>query len=248
MSSRTSAAGAGAFVTTHWSVVLAAGRGDSTRARDALAELCRSYWYPLYAYTRRRGCSPHDAQDLTQEFFARLLERQDLAQVSPERGRFRSFLLASLNHFLANEWDKARAAKRGGGQPLLRLDGASAEGRYALEPAGDDTPETLFDRQWALTLLERVLARLREEFGAAGKTRLFDRLKDSMAGERGDAGYAQAAAELGMTEGNVKVAVHRLRKRYRERLREEIAQTVVSPAEVEEEIRHLFTALARRRG
>lgn len=239
---------AGAFVTTHWSVVLAAGRSDSTRARDALAELCRSYWYPLYAYTRRRGCSPHDAQDLTQEFFARLLERRDLGKVRADRGKFRSFLLASLNHFLANEWDKARAAKRGGGQPAVRLGAMDAEGRYALEPAGDETPETLFDRQWALTLLERVLARLREEFAATGKTRLFERLKDFMAGERDDAGYAHAAAELDMTEGNVKVAVHRLRKRYRERLREEIAQTVASPAEVEEEIRHLFAALARRRG
>ncbi|MBM3891070.1 MAG: RNA polymerase sigma factor, partial [Verrucomicrobia bacterium] len=207
-SSKASGAGAGAFLTTHWSVVLRAGRSDSTRARDALAQLCEAYWYPLYAYVRRRGHSPHDAQDLTQEFFARILERHDIARASPERGRFRSFLLASLNHFLANEWDKARAKKRGGGQTLLRLDDKDAEGRYAIEPADDAAPDKLFERRWALTLLERVLARLREEFVTAGKTKLFERLKGFMTSEGGDTNYAQAGAELGMTEGNVKVAVH----------------------------------------
>ena len=239
--------GANYFLTTHWSVVLRAGRSDSTCARDALAQLCQTYWYPLYAYVRRRGYSPQDAQDLAQEFFARLLEQNSVAKVCPELGKFRSFLLASLNHFLANEWDKAQAKKRGGGQPLIRLDDRSAESRYALEPTEEATPDKLFERRWALTLLECVLARLRKEFVTAGKARLFERLKGFMTGEGGDASYAQVGNELDMSESNVKVAVHRLRRRYRDLLRDEIAQTVASPAEVEDEIRHLFSALAGRK-
>lgn len=212
-------------------------------ARDALAALCENYWFPLYAYVRRLGYSSHDAQDLTQAFFARLLEKDCLADVSRSKGRFRSFLLASMKHFLANEWDRARAQKRGGGELLIRLDAHTAESRYSLEPVHDASPDKLFERRWALTLLERVLARLRTELEEAGKARVFERLKRFMAGEGGEDSYAAAGAELGLSEGNVKVTVHRLRKRYRQLLREEIAPTVSSQAEAREEIRCLFRAL-----
>jgi len=218
-------------------------RGDSTGARAALAKLCKAYWYPLYAFVRRQGHGAHDAQDLTQEFFSRLLERGWLDDVAQEHGRFRSFLLASMKHFLANEWDRARALKRGGGVALLRLDDASAEERYSLEPADPAaTAEQLFDRRWALTLLDSVLARLREEMARGGRLAVFEALKFSLSGDQ--QAYADAARELGLSEGAVKVAVHRLRKRYRALIREEIAQTVAGPEEVETELRELFAALS----
>jgi len=224
--------------------VLTAGHGSSPQAGRALEELCRAYWYPLYAYVRRRGHSPHEAEDLTQEFFARLLAKNYLAAVDREKGKFRSFLLASLKHFLANEWDRARAAKRGGGQPHLSLDIQTAETRYRSEPADDLTAEKLLDRQWALALLDQVLSRLQAEFVADGKKKQFDELKVWLTEGKGATSYAEAAAKLGTTEGAVKVAVHRLRRRYRELLREEISHTVATPAEIEEEIRHLFAAFA----
>lgn len=230
------------FHTTRWSVVLAAG-GDASRAQPALTTLCRAYWYPLYAFVRRQGVAPHDAQDLTQEFFARLLEKEWLASVQRERGRFRSWLLAAMKHFLANEWDKSRAKKRGGGIAFVSIDEMSAESRYAHEPADTTTAETLYDRRWALTLLDRVLARLREEFVAAGKLAHFEALKGALTGDRTP--YSEIATALGTTEGAVKVAVHRLRERYRDIIRAEIAETVSTPAEVEDEMRHLLAALSR---
>lgn len=233
------------FVTTHWSVVLAAGRSDTTRAQAALARLCQAYWYPLYAYVRRRGYQPHDAQDLTQEFFARLLAQNWLAQADRERGRFRTFLLAALSHFLANEWDKARAKKRGGEVQLVPLQLDSAETRYGQEPADPLTPEQIFERRWALALLDEVLSALRTEHAAAGTEEMFDALKPCLVGDRQTQPYAALATKLGMTEGAVKVAVHRLRQRYRQLLREEIANTVANPGEVDEEMHHLFAVLAR---
>jgi RNA polymerase sigma factor (sigma-70 family) len=241
----TAAEGPGArFLTTHWSVVLAAGRSDSTRAQNALARLCQTYWFPLYAYVRRRGHSPHDAQDLTQGFFAQLLEHQSFACADPTRGRFRSFLLASLDHFLCHEWQKLRAQKRGGGQQILSLDLALAEQRYDLEPADNSTPDKLFDKHWARALLEEVLNQLEAEFQQAGKTELFVALKQTLTGTRESQPYAELAVRLGMNEAAVKVAVHRLRKRYRQLLRAEIANSVADPEQAEDELRHLFAALA----
>jgi RNA polymerase sigma factor (sigma-70 family) len=232
------------FVTTHWSVVLSAGGKDTTRSRTALARLCQTYWYPLYAYVRRRGHSSHDAQDLTQEFFARLLARDSLAAADPSRGRFRSFMLAAMNHFLANEWDKARAQKRGGGCEILSLDLAAAENRYDLEPADSASPDKAFDRQWALALLDEVLTQLEEEYRSEGKATLFAALKQTLTGTRESQPYAFLADQLGMNEGAVKVAVHRLRKRYRELLKAEIGNTVTTPEETSEELRYLFATLA----
>jgi RNA polymerase sigma-70 factor (ECF subfamily) len=231
------------FVTTHWSVVLTARRSDSTRAQAALARLCQAYWYPLYAYVRRRGYAAHDAQDLTQEFFARLLEQNWLAQADRERGRFRTFLLAALSHFLANEWDKARAQKRGGAVQFVPLQIDSAETRYGQEPADPLTPEQCYERRWAIALLDEVLNRLRQEHVAAGTAELCDALKPCLVGDRQAQPYATLAAMLGMTEGAVKVAVHRLRQRYRQLLREEIANTVATPEGVNDEMHHLFTVL-----
>ncbi len=232
------------FVTTHWSVVLTAGRSDTTTARDALAKLCQTYWRPLYAYLRRRGYQPADAEDLTQAFFARLLARNDVASVSPDRGRFRSYLLAAMNHFLSDEWDKARAQKRGGGC-VIQLESSIAESAYAEDQADRLTPETLFDQRWAITVLEEVHQRLSREYEREGKGALFEALRFSLMGERSVAPYADLAAKLGMSEGAVKVAVHRIRLRYRVFLRELIAETVSSPAEVEEELRYLLRALSR---
>ena len=232
------------FVTTHWSVVLTARRSDTTRAQAALARLCQTYWYPLYAYVRRRGYGPPDAQDLTQEFFARLLGQNWLAQADRERGRFRTFLLAALSHFLANEWDKARAQKRGGSIQLVPLQLDNAETRYGQEPADPMTPEQCFERRWALALLDEVLNRLRQEQIAAGTGEMFDALKPCLVGDRQAQPYAALAVELGMTEGAVKVAVHRLRQRYRQLLKEEIANTVATPEEVNAEMHHLFNVLA----
>jgi RNA polymerase sigma-70 factor (ECF subfamily) len=231
------------FATTHWSVVQLAARNDTTRAQRALSALCEAYWYPLYAYVRRQGRSPHDAQDLTQEFFARLLESNSLANLNPARGRFRAWLLASLKHFLANEWDRARAAKRGGGQKIISLDETEAEERYKLEPPDELSADKIFERRWAMTLLDSVLVKLRAEYVGDDKQRLFDALKPCLAGSREAQPYAEIARELGMSEGAVKVAVHRFRQRYRELLRSEIAQTVSSAAEVDEEIRYLFSVL-----
>jgi RNA polymerase sigma-70 factor (ECF subfamily) len=240
----TLAPGAGRFATTHWSVVLAAACDRDTLAQEALARLCKTYWYPLYAFVRCQGCSPQDAEDLTQEFFARLLAKHYLRDVDRSKGRFRSFLLAALKHFLANEWARARRLKRGGGQTLVPLDALSAESRYGREPADTLTPEASYERRWALTLLNQVLARLAGEQEAAGKQAQFARLQGCLTGEKGLPPYVELAAGLGVTEGAVKVAVHRLRQRYRELLREEIALTVASPAEIEDEIRRLFRALA----
>jgi RNA polymerase sigma factor (sigma-70 family) len=231
------------FVTTHWSVVLAAGHGDTTRADDALAHLCQTYWYPLYAYARRRGCSPPDAQDLTQEFFARLLAGNWVAEADRQRGRFRSFLLSAMKHFMANEWNKAQTQKRGGGQPVLSLDDDSAEHRYRLEPAEKATPESLFERGWALTLLEGVLARLEEEYGRAGKQAWMQAMRPALTTDRGAIDYAEMSGKLGLTETAARVAVHRLRQRYRQLIRAEVASTVASPEEVEAEMHHLFQAL-----
>jgi RNA polymerase sigma-70 factor (ECF subfamily) len=232
------------FVTTHWSQVLAAANQASPNSDDALETLCRAYWYPLYAYVRRRGHSPDDAEDLTQAFFARLLEKNWLADADRERGRFRSFLLASLKHFLANEWDKAQTQKRGGRVHVIPLETAVAETRYQREPADEAAADKAFDRRWALALLDLVLAGLRDEYHATRKGELFEQLRSTLAGERAAAPYAEIAARLRLSEGAVKVAVHRLRQRYREILREEIAHTVETPAQVEEELRHLFAALA----
>ncbi|MBI5386855.1 MAG: RNA polymerase sigma factor [Verrucomicrobia bacterium] len=231
------------FVTTHWTVVLAAARSDSTRAQVSLAKLCQTYWYPLYAFVRRRGCSPPDAEDLTQEFFARLLEKQALAGISREKGRFRSFLLTALKHFLVDEWKKARREKRGGGQ-VISLDAQEAESRYALEPVDARTPETIFEQNWALALLDTVFDALRREHEAAGKAGLFAELKFCLTGRRSAVPYTELAARLKMPENTVKTLVHRLRQRYRELLRQEVANTVAHPNEVEEEMRALFRALA----
>jgi RNA polymerase sigma-70 factor (ECF subfamily) len=231
-------------------MVLAAGGGAGggappTSAHDALAWLCRTYWYPLYAFVRSRGYAPEESQDLTQAFFARLLEKNVLRSADPDRGRFRSFLLASLKHFLANEWDRARAAKRGGGEPALSIEinVEDAERRFGREPADVLTPERIFERNWALTLLDSVLADLRSQYHRDGKGELFDRLKGSLTGDAGGASYAEIASASGMTEGAVQVAVHRLRRRYRDLLREHICQTVASPEDVDEEIRDLFKAV-----
>jgi RNA polymerase sigma-70 factor (ECF subfamily) len=234
------------FVTTKWSVVRAAGRHDTTRALAALEKLCRTYWYPLYGYVRRRGHSPEDAQDLTQQFFAQLLEGRLLASADPNLGRFRSFLLVAMNHFLTDEWKKARAQKRGGGCEMLSLDWAAAEERFDLEPADDSAPDRIFERQWALAMLSEVLSQLEREYQKEGKADFFAALKQTLTGTRESQPYAHLAAELGMNENAVKVAVHRLRKRYRELIREEIAGTLERPEEIEEEMRHLFGALAKR--
>jgi RNA polymerase sigma-70 factor (ECF subfamily) len=231
------------FVTTHWSVVLAAGHGDTTRAADAMAHLCQAYWYPLYAYARRRGSSPHDAQDLTQEFFARLLAGNWIAEADQQRGRFRSFLLSAMKHFMANEWNKAQTQKRGGGQPILSLNDDSAEHRYRLEPAEQATPESLFERGWALTLLDGVLARLEEEYRREGKQAWMEAMRPALTSDRGALDYAEMAAKLDVMETAARVAVHRLRQRYRQLIRAEVASTVAAPEEVEAEMHHLFEVL-----
>lgn len=236
-------AGAGRFATTHWSVVLAARDQDAPQSREALAALCASYWYPLYAYIRRRGHAADPAQDLTQEFFARLLEKDYLQVVDRAKGKFRSFLLAACQHFLCNEYDRLKARKRGGGRALLALDFQAAEGLYGQEPAHALTPEKLFERRWALTLLDQVLGRLRDEMSRAGKGKQFEALKSFLMGENKAMPYRRVAEALELSEGAVKVAVHRLRKRYRELLREEIERTLDKSDQVEDEIRDLFAAL-----
>jgi RNA polymerase sigma factor (sigma-70 family) len=231
------------FGTTRWSLVLGAGQPGGQAAGAALAELCQRYWYPLYAYVRRRVRDVSEAQDLTQEFFTRLLEKNTLAAASRERGRFRSFLLAAMNNFLLNEWDKAKAQKRGGGRAPISLALDTAESRLNLEPAHDLTPENLYERQWALTLLELVVERLEAEFAAAGKARQFVLLKPALTGSRAAIDYSAVAAALGVSEESARQSAHRLRRRYRELLREELAQTLADPSEVDDEIRALFTTL-----
>ncbi len=226
-------------------MVKAAG-SDTAAVSEALEKLCRTYWYPLYAYVRRRGYSATDAQDLTQEFFARLLERNWLRRAEQQRGKFRSFLLSAMNHFLCDEWDKARAQKRGGGAAPIPLQVDTAETRYGHEPADYATPEQIYERRWALALLEEVLRRLRVEHEERGRTELFALLHPCLVGSRAAQPYAELANKLGLTEGAVKAAVHRLRQRYRELLLEEIAQTVAQPGEVDEELRHLFNVVASR--
>ena len=224
--------------------MLAAGGQGSPSADVALEELCRTYWYPLYAYVRHRGHSPADAEDLTQAFFARFLEKNYLASLDSNRGRFRAFLLASLKHFLANEWDRSQRQKRGGGATLLSLDYQGADTRYQIDPPDNLSPDKLFDRAWATTLLERVIDRLREENAAEGRAGQFEHLKSFLMVGSNDIPYAEVATALAMSEGNVRVAVHRLRKRYRELLKQEIVQTLADPAQAEEEMRALMSAFS----
>ena len=232
------------FTTTHWSVVLAAGHCGSPNAVEALEKLCRAYWPPLYTYARRLGRSAEEAQDLTQEFFARLLEKNYLEAADPEKGKFRSFLLTAFKRFLANEWDRANREKRGGGRQLISLDETDGENRYLAEPADTMTPEKAFERRWALRLLEEVLNRLEKEYAAAGKKKVFEELQILLTGEKTQSPYAEIAARLRMSEGTLKVTVHRLRQRYRDLLRLEVGNTVASPAEIDGEIRHLFAAIS----
>jgi RNA polymerase sigma factor (sigma-70 family) len=220
-------------------------RNDSPAADAALQALCQTYWYPLYVFIRRRGHPPDEAADLTQTFFERLLEKNFLGHVAPDKGRFRAFLLASLKHFLANEWHRARTQKRGGGMALLSLDDRDPEARYQIEPIDDTTPETVYEQRWALTLLERVLAALRTEFATTERSVLFDHLKIFITTDEPDYSYAEVAERTGLKEGTVKVAVHRLRRRYGELLRTEIANTVEDPGDIEEELRHLIAVLSR---
>ncbi len=231
------------FQTTRWSLVAAA-RGRDAAAREALAALCEAYWYPLYAFIRRKGYDANDALDLVQGFFARLLEKDDLASVDRSKGRLRSFLMAACTHYLANRADQSRAAKRGGGQTRISIDAAVAEGRYGLEPSHEQTPERLFEQRWATTLLDLVAARLESEMTAAGKVRQFAILRPVLSAGRAPTPYAQIAALLGVSSDAARAAAHRLRGRFRELIRAEIARTLDDPSEVEDEICALFAALA----
>ena len=232
------------FVTTRWTQVLSAGRKSSLHSDRALAELCQTYWYPLYAYVRRQGRTKEDAEDLTQAFFERFLARNYLEGLAAERGRFRAFLLASLKHFLANEWDRSQRQKRGGGAEHLSLDWQGADDRYHLDPPDHVTPDRVYDRAWALALLERVVERLRDECGREGRAQLFEQARGFLMVGQAAIPYAEAARALGWEEGAVRVAVHRLRKRYRELLRDEIGQTLCDPGQVEEEMGALLAALS----
>ena len=234
------------FATTHWSLVVAAkpDEASQTHARKALEELCRAYWYPLYAFVRYCGYSSDDAQDLTQSFFVRIIETGGFASADPERGRFRSYLLGAMKHFLANEWHRARTQKRGGGVTFLDLDALDPESRYALEPAQSTDPDARFDREWAQESIARAMEKLRAESKARGKGELFEALKGSLTGDEPD--RREAAERLGMTDGAVKAAVHRLRQRYRELLRAVIAETVADPSDIDGEMRHLVAVLRRK--
>jgi RNA polymerase sigma-70 factor (ECF subfamily) len=237
------ASGGQSFTTTHWSVVLQAADGDSPQAAAALDQLCRTYWYPLYVFVRRQGHESHDAEDLTQEFLARFLAKEYFGRANPALGRFRNYLLACLKHFLSEQRRQAGRLKRGGGQAILSWDSLTAEERYQSEPTDRITPEKVYDRRWALTLLAQVLTRLGEEQSVAGKGKVFAQLKDYLWGAGSGTGYVEVAARLGLTEGALKVTVHRLRQRYRELLREEVAQTVATVNEVDEELRYLVSVI-----
>ncbi len=232
------------FTTTHWSVVLAAVDDANPAADLALEELCRTYWFPLYAFVRRRGLDPDSAQDVVQGLFAQLLERNAFRNRTPEQGRFRSFLLAALKYYLADLSDHAHAAKRGGGQAAIALDALEAEERYRLEPVDQLTPEKIFERRWALTLLAKVLCRLEREFAETERADLFRQLRPMLFDKQPDASYAALASSLKMTPGAVRVAAHRTRQRCRELFREEVAQTVSDPSEIEEELRYLRSVVA----
>ncbi len=237
-------AGARWFATTHWSVVSAAGDADSGAAQQALARLCQTYWYPLYSYVRSKGYGPEDAEDLTQGFFARLLQRRDWERAERAKGKFRYFLLVAVKNFLTDEHDRATALKRGGGQKAVSFDGDSAEDRYKLEPVDTMTPEKLYERRWGLTLLQESLNRLKAEHVVARKKGLYSALEPFLKQSESPPSYAEVASQLGMSEGAVKSALHRLRHRYNELVRDEIAQTVRTDTEVEEEIRHLIDVLS----
>jgi len=234
------------FTRTHWSIVLAAAADSSPSGCAALEKLCSAYWYPLYAYVRRNGRSPHDAQDLVQEFFARLLERKYLRQADQNRGRFRTFLLTSLKNLLINEWKKSNREKRGGGQRIVSLDDTdAAETRFIAEGKSSRTPDCEYDRNWAVAILSRVLERLQGEFLEDGKSKIFEELRTFLVGDENTAPYAEISERLGMSEGNLKVTVHRLRRRYREILREEVSPTVHDAGQIDEEIRALRAALSK---
>ncbi len=233
----------GAFHTTHWSVVLAARDRDRPDAAEALASLCSTYWYPLYAFIRRRGSSPHEAEDLTQEFFYRFLERHALESVQPAAGKFRSFLLVCLKNFLANERERAQSQRRGGGRPVISLDAAEAETRYSVEPVDRLTPEAVFERRWAFAVLERTMAELRREYAQGEKPQQFGDLQGFLPGGQGNVSRAELAAKRGVSVGAIDVAIHRLRQRFGALLREQVAETVSSEAEVKEEIHHLISVL-----
>lgn len=238
----------GRFPTTNWSLVLAARDEPSGLGRESLEALCEAYWYPLYACIRARGCPPGDAQDLTQGFFAQLLEKDFLDRVSPEEGRFRSFLLASLKHFLSHEYEREHALKRGGGRRPISLDSEEAESRFQREPADRLTPEQIFERRWALTVLDRALDRLRREFAERGERERFDRLEQFLTGGRPHPSHKEVAAELGLTESAVKAAVHRLRRQLGRVLRAEVAETLASQREVDDEVRHLLATVDSAQG
>jgi RNA polymerase sigma factor (sigma-70 family) len=241
-SSQATSAPGDIFVTTRWTVVLAAGRRHAPQADRALEELCRTYWFPLYAYVRRRGHAKADAEDLVQAFFARFLAKNYLEGLSAERGRFRAFLLAALKNFLTNEWKKSQRLKRGGGDLVLSLDWETADTKFQVASTAEPSPDKAFDREWAVALLARVIERLRVECAAEGKARQFEHLKIFLTAGKGAVPHADVARALGMDEGAVRVAAHRLRKRYRELLRDEIAHTLADPAQVDEEMRALFGA------
>lgn len=233
------------FRTTHWSVVVRAGHGNAPEAGPALNELCQVYWYPLYAFARRQGCGVAEAEDLTQAFFARLLEHNFIAQAEPDKGRFRSFLLVMFKRFLANEWHRQHAQKRGGFQSTIAIDADLAESRLGTEFKDNEPPDVLFDRQWALLLLDQVMNRLQREYVDTGRTRLFERLEACLTRDETALSYTKIAGELNLTEAAVKMAMQRLRARYRMILREEIARTVVSTDDIEAELRDLFAVFRR---
>ncbi len=240
---KTPPSGRNRFATTHWSVVVTAGLGASQESREALGSLCENYWYPLYAYVRRRGHQPAEAQDLTQGFLTQLIEKGSIQAADETRGRFRSFLLGSLNHFLSNQWRHDQTQKRGGPEPTLSLDMDEGERRYDREPVDTATPERIYERRWAMTLLNKAVETLRAEYELAGKLSVFDELKVYLGGEDSSVPYREIGRRLESSEGAVRVAVHRLRRRCRECLRHEIAQTVASSEDIDQELRHLFQAV-----